>query len=134
MSVMMNFMRTMLKMPRPWVAWIGLLMAANFLLPVIFITTLEGQIVLVTGMISAMIQMGIFHAKGFVRMLGIGHSPWIPLLLWLWTRLNFDASPFAYWIVALMVLNTLSLIIDVVDVARYLKGERDPQLSLTSNP
>ncbi|MEE8349559.1 MAG: hypothetical protein V3R94_08320, partial [Acidobacteriota bacterium] len=111
MSVMMNFMRTMLTMPKPWVAWIGLLMAANFIFPVIFISSLEGRVVLATGMASAMIQMGIFQTKGFVRLLGIGHSPWIPLLLWLWTRLNFDASPFAYWIVALMVLNTLSLII-----------------------
>ena len=85
----MSFMRTMLLMPKPWVAWLGLLMAANFILPLIFITTLEGQVVLATGLISAMIQGRIFQTLGFVRLLGIGHSPWIPLLLWLWSRFEW---------------------------------------------
>ena len=112
---------------------VGLLMFANFLSPLIFITTLEGQVVLGTGIVSAIIQMGIFQAKGFVRLLGIGHSPWIPMLVWLWTRLDWDFSIFAYWILALIVLNSLSLIIDAVDVARYLMGEKEPHLSLSSD-
>ena len=37
---------------------------------------------------------------------------------------------FAYWLVAVIVLDGLSLIIDVTDVARYMKGERAPQLTL----
>ena len=126
----MSFMRTMLLMPKPWVAWLGLLMAANFILPLIFITTLEGQVVLATGLISAMIQGRIFQTLGFVRLLGIGHSPWIPLLLWLWSRFEWDASIFAGWILAVMVLNSLSLIIDAVDVVRYVRGEREPHLKL----
>ena len=130
---MMNFMKTMLMMPKPWVGWLGMLTFANFISPLIFITTLEGQVVLGTGIASAMIQMGIFQAKGFVRLLGIGHSPWIPMLVWLWTRLDWDFSIFAYWILALIVLNSLSLIIDAVDVARYLMGERDPHLPLSSD-
>ena len=124
----MSFMRTMLLMPKPWVAWLGLLMAANFILPLIFITTLEGQVVLATGLISAMIQGRIFQTLGFVRLLGIG--PWIPLLLWLWSRFEWDASIFAGWILAVMVLNSLSLIIDAVDVVRYVRGEREPHLKL----
>ena len=112
---------------------VGLLMFANFLSPLIFITPLEGQVVLGTGIVSAIIQMGIFQAKGFVRLLGIGHSPWIPMLVWLWTRLDWDFSIFAYWILALIVLNSLSLIIDAVDVARYLMGEKEPHLSLSSD-
>ena len=126
----MSFMRTMLLMPKPWVAWLGLLMAANFILPLIFITTLEGQVVLATGLISAMIQGRIFQTLGFVRLLGISHSPWIPLLLWLWSRFEWDASIFAGWILAVMVLNSLSLIIDAVDVVRYVRGEREPHLKL----
>ena len=131
MKVMMDFMRTMLLMPKPWVAWLGLLMGANFIFPLIFITTLEGQVVLATGMVSAMIQMGIFRAKGFVRLLGIGHSPWVPMLLWLWSRLDLDSSILAYWILAVIALNSLSLIIDATDVTRYLRGEREPHLSLS---
>ena len=129
----MNFIRTMLLMPKPWVAWLGFLMVANYILPLVFITTLEGQVVLGTGMVSAMIQMGIFRAKGFVRLLGVGHSPWVPMLLWLLTRLDFDSSIFAYWVLTLLVLNSLSLITDAVDVIRYFRGEREPHLSLTSD-
>ena len=129
----MDFMRTMLLMPKPWVAWLGLLMTANFIFSLIFITTLEGQVVLGTGLVSAMIQIGIFQAKGFVRLLGIGHGPWIPLLLWLWIRLEFDSSILAYWVLVVIVLNSLSLVIDVVDVIRYVKGEREPHFSLSSD-
>ena len=126
----MSFMRTMLLMPKPWVGWLGLLMAANSIFPLIFITTLEGQVVLATGIVSAMIQRKIFQTQGFVRLLGIGHSPWIPLLLWLWSRFEWDASIFSYWVLAVIILNSLSLIIDAVDVVRYLRGEREPHLKL----
>jgi len=31
-----------------------------------------------------MTQMLIFHRLGFIRLLGIGHIYWIPMLAWLW--------------------------------------------------
>jgi len=129
----MDFMKAMLLLPKPWVAWVGLLMFANLLSPLIFINTFEGQVVLGTGLVSAMLQMGIFQAKGFVRLLGIGHGPWLPMLLWLWTRLDWNSSIFTYWILALIGLNSLSLIIDAVDVTRYMMGEKEPQLELKIN-
>ncbi len=55
-----------------------------------------------------------------------GHLLWIPLLYFLWTRL--DAIPandaFGIWTRALMALNALSLVIDGIDVARYVAGDR----------
>ncbi len=32
-----------------------------------------------------------------------------------------------YWIVCLIAGNSISLVIDTIDLARYLKGEREPQ-------
>ncbi len=132
MKVMMDFNRTLLLMPKPWLVWLALLVAANMVVPLFYITTREGQVVLVAILVGAVIQMVIFGAKGFVRLLGLGHILWVPMVPWLWTRLDQDSSGsiFGYWLLAVIVLDSLSLMIDVVDVIRYIKGERAPQLSL----
>ncbi len=126
---MSDFTRTMLLMPRPWVAWLGLLVGANLAGSLIFIGTLEARIVLVAFLIGAMLQTWIFSARGFVRLLGIGHILWIPMVPWLWIRLEHAASgsPLKYWLMAVIILDSLSLIIDAVDVVRYIRGERTPR-------
>ncbi len=129
MRVMIGFAKAMLSLKKPWIAWIGLLMLANMVLPLVFIGTLEAQLVLAAAMLGAMFQMAIFHTKGFVRLLGVGHILWVPLVLWLWTRLDL-ASPdsfFAYWVLSVVVLDSLSLIVDAVDVLSYVKGDRNPR-------
>ena len=82
-------------------------------------------------MAGAAIQMAIFKMKGFVRLLGIGHILWIPMVIWL--ALGFESehltSPFGIWLAAVMILNSISIVIDGVNVVRYLKGERTPSLS-----
>ncbi len=121
-------------MPKHWVAWVGLLMIANMVVPLFFIETLEAQVALGAMMGGAAIQMVIFKMKGFVRLLGIGHILWIPMVIWL--AIGFDpehiASPFGLWVAAVMILNSVSLMIDGVDVARYIRGERNPTLTLES--
>lgn len=132
MNVMMNFFKTMLQMPKLWVTWVGLLMAVNMLMPLLFIATPEAKVVLGTMMASAGLMMFIFSKKGFVRLLGLGHILWIPLIFWLFGRMNFEIplNGFRQWILAVIALNGLSLLIDTVDVIRYLKGERAPTLTL----
>ncbi len=79
-------------------------------------------------MFGALLQIAIFSAKGFVRLLGIGHVVWVPMVAWLWTRLEGvpAGSLFRYWLLATIVLVSLSVLIDAIDVIRYLRGERDP--------
>ncbi|MFQ5757910.1 MAG: hypothetical protein ACE5H7_17695, partial [Acidiferrobacterales bacterium] len=57
---------------------------------------------------------------------GLGHILWIPLLYFLWMRLEQNPADdfFGLWIRVVMVLNALSLVIDVVDVVRYIAGDR----------
>ena len=61
-------------------------------------------------------------------LLGIGHIVWVPMVAWLWTRLEVApaSSLFGYWLLATIILVSLSLLIDAVDVIRYLRGERNP--------
>lgn len=130
MNAMTDFFRTMLTLPRPWVAWVMLLMTVNMVIPMFYLYTLEGKAVLGAAMFGAILQTAIFSGKGFVRLLGIGHIAWVPMVFWLWTRLGVApaSSLFRYWLLATIVLVSLSLLIDATDVIRYVRGERAPYL------
>ena len=136
MKAMINFMKTMLALPKGWVAWIGALLLVNFAGALLFIGTVEGQIVLGGIMVGAMTQAAIFSRLGFVRLLGIGHVLWVPMIFWLLSRVDPFAPSglFESWIVAVVVLDTLSLLIDGTDVMRYVLGDREPQLSIEAPP
>ncbi len=92
--------------------------------------TTEGRVVLGAFVFAIILQTAIFSAKGFVRLLGIGHIAWVPMVYWLWTRLDLAPadSLFKYWLLATIVLVSLSLLFDAIDVIRYLRGEREPYL------
>ncbi len=130
MKTMISFIKTMLALPRPWVAWVMLLMTVNVVIPLFYVTTIEAQVVLGAALIGAIIQTAIFSTKGFVRLLGIGHILWVPMVFWLWSRLELAApdSFFHSWLIAVIVLDTISLVIDGTDVIRYWNGERNPQI------
>ena len=71
-------------MPR----WQGRRGALNVAGPIYFFEALEAKVVLAAFLASVASMMAIFAAKGFVRLLGIGHIFWIPMVPWLWTRLD----------------------------------------------
>ena len=73
MKAIFEFMKTMMLLPKPWLAWMGLLVLANAVVPLYFIQTLEGKVVLAALICSLMIMTALFGAKGFVRLLGLGH-------------------------------------------------------------
>jgi hypothetical protein len=130
MKTMISFMKTMFALPKPWVAWVMLLVAVNVVISLFYLTTVEAQVILGAALIGFIIQIAIFSAKGFVRLLGIGHILWIPMVFWLWSRLDLAApdSFFHSWLIAVIVLDTISLVIDATDVIRYWNGERNPQI------
>lgn len=132
MKSIMNFTKTMLIMPIHWQVWLGVLVTANIVVPMFFIHTLEAQVVLATAIVGLIIMAGIFSMKGFVRLMGIGHIGWLPLVFWLGMRLEHAPadSLLGYWLMTVIVLDSLSLFIDTTDVLRYVKGERQPFLAL----
>ena len=134
MKSMMNFTRTMLIMPIHWQVWLGTLVTANIVMPLFFIDTMEAQIVLATAIVGLVIMSVIFSERGFVRLMGIGHIGWIPLVFLLWLSLDFAPaeSAFGYWLMTVIVLDSLSVFIDTIDVLRYVNGERQPFLALST--
>lgn len=107
--------------------WAILLMLVN-LGALAFVGTIHGQIAL-AAMLAAVTVMALLYIKhGFVRLLGAGHVFWIPMLVWFATNLPDRAADPAlfFWVIAVMAFDAGSLVIDAIDVARYLAGERAP--------
>ena len=135
MNAFVKFNKGIMKMPLRWQPWLMLLVTVNFLTPLFFITHLEAQIVLLTFVAGTMLMTFITSISGFTRLLGLGHILWVPLLYFLWSRLSENPANefFGIWIRVLMILNALSLIIDVIDVVRYTAGEREETVQINSD-
>lgn len=131
-KIAIGFFKGLLGLPGPWRLWVGLLMLVNGVAPLLFLPAIESWAVLLAMLLGAVLQMAIFGARGFVRLLGAGHLVvWVPLLIWLALRLPaIEPGVFRTWVLAVIVIDAISLIIDLVDVIRYARGDRAPSLTL----
>ena len=126
MRSFLKFNRGVLRLPLQWRLWMMLLVAANVVVPLFFLGHLEAQVVLAAILLSMVLFTLLTAHAGFTRLLGLGHLPWIPLVWFLGTRLG-EIPPddfYGIWIRAVVILNSFSLLIDVVDVYRYIAGDR----------
>ncbi len=126
MRAFLKFNKGILRMPLQWRLWMMLLMTANVVVPLFFLGRLEAQVVL-AAILSSLVLFTLLTARGgFTRLLGLGHLPWVPLILFLATRLGAVPADDFYgvWIRAVIALNATSLAIDAVDVIRYVAGDR----------
>ncbi len=126
MRAFVKFNKGIMGMPILWQLWLMLLVTFNLIIPLFFLYRLEAQVV-VGALVASMILMTVLTAiSGFTRLLGLGHIFWVPLLYFLWMRLNQNPADdfFGIWMRVLMLLNVVSLIIDTVDVGRYIAGDR----------
>ena len=126
MKAFIKFNQGILLMPLHWKMWIMVLLAVNLVVPLFFIDRLEAQVVVGTLFGSMVLMTVLTGLSGFTRLVGLGHFLWFPLLYFLWTRLSHYPPDDIYgtWIRILMTLNAVSLVIDVIDVIRYLGGDR----------
>jgi hypothetical protein len=123
-----GFADGVLKLPLPWSAWTLAMITLNLAGALYFLGRIEGQVVLAVFVPTAGLMMYLYASRGFTRILGAGHVLWLALLPWLAHRLE-QAEPgswLAAWILALLAVNGTSLLIDAVDVVRYLRGDRRP--------
>jgi len=117
--------------PRVWASWLVAVNGASLA----FISTVEAQVVLVVTVVVVLLQSLAYQRTGFTRILGITHYGWIPMFAWLGMRLDHILlnHPLAMWLAILLATNTVSLVIDTVDVARFLRGERRPHYHCTKS-
>ena len=127
-----DFHRGVIKMPVLWQLWLALLVAGNLVVPLLFIDRLESQVVLAAMMGGFFLMVALTGFTGFTRLLGLGHLVfWAPAVIYLLGRLGEVPANdlFGIWLRALLVINIASLIIDAVDVIRYMGGDRLDSLS-----
>jgi len=134
MTTAIGFMRHVMRLPLPWPLWVAVLFLTN-MGAVLFRPRLEAWVVLGALGLGAGLQMALFARAGFVRLLGLGHVHWLVMVTWLLARLGTIGEPALYaWVLAVIVVCSLSLAIDAADVVRYLRGSRAPTVVLEGSP
>ncbi len=126
MQGFIKFNKGVLRMSWSVKVWLLVLVAANAVVPLFFLQRVEAQAVVAAMMISATLMSLLTARFGFSRILGLGHILWIPLLGWLAFRLGQIPADDAIgmWVRGVMLLNTVSLVIDTADVVRFAAGDR----------
>ncbi|MEE9171199.1 MAG: hypothetical protein V3U73_15680 [bacterium] len=127
MRAFIKFNKGLLKQPFHVQLWLVLLVAVNLVIPLFYLGRIEARVVALTFLIAAALMTVLTALSGFSRLLGLGHFVWFPLLYFLWTGLEQIPADdfFGIWVRVLMILNAISLVIDVVDVIRYIAGDRE---------
>jgi hypothetical protein len=128
MKALIDFIKNIFKMPKAWWPWMAGLPLIN-LSSIFFLPRTEAWVVLGTGLLAATIMTALHAKLGYVRLVGIGHFVWIPMLIWLGFRLDniSEGTLFQTWILTLMAMDTVSLLFDITDLIRYLRGDRTPR-------
>ena len=135
MRVVVGFLQGMRSLAWPWQLWLGVLVLLNGIVPLAYLERPEAWVTLLVFLTGANALLVIHWFLGFVRLMGIGHFGWFALIPWLGVRLDSveDGSLFAVWIVAVILVNAISLVIDVSDVVRYARGECVPTITYGSS-
>jgi hypothetical protein len=128
MKALFGLLRDMFKTHMAWWPWMAGLPLMN-LFSIFFLPRTEAWVVLGTGLLAATIMTALHAKLGYVRLLGVGHFVWIPMLIWLGFRLDNipEGTLFRSWILGLVVMDAVSLLLDISDLIRYLRGDRAPR-------
>lgn len=107
-----------------WVFWLVFLNIAG---AAIFAWRhVEARWVLAAMLANLPVMNLLFRYFDYTRMLGLSHIIfWTPLLVYLWLRRDKIQlrTPFGIYIHILFISNFISLIVDYIDVIRYLTGD-----------
>lgn len=126
LEALVRFVRGMLRSRPHVLVWLLLLMLANGIAPLLFLARLEAQVVLATFLLSVVLMTWLTARYGFTRILGLGHVLWVPMVIFLLVRANaLEMDAYGIWVGTVVVLDVISLMIDVRDAMLYMRGDRD---------
>jgi len=107
-----------------WIpVWVFYLMVIN-MVSVGFWHEPVAKLVFFTFIVSAMLMMGLYSRYGFEKILGLGHFPWIPLLVYLLTQIPSFAGVFKSYLLVLSISIAISLVFDIIDVWKYFTNRK----------
>ncbi len=121
-----RFTQGLLRMPLYAQIWVVMLGIVNTLPAIYWLQHAESRVILIIFIANLVLMLIITARFGFRRILGAAHFLWYPLIVYLLARIDgVQDSDMRAWIVVLMAMNAVSLIIDTVDVVRWIRGDRD---------
>lgn len=107
-----------------WRIWIVALIGTDGVAPLFFLPRLTAVVTLVAGMTAFLLGLVLVRVHGYTKLLGLMHAPWVPMLaasIYLYP--GADAmSIYKAWLTASIGLTIGSLVIDAIDVFRFLKS------------
>ena len=116
-------------------AWVMVLVIVNLAAAVFLVARRDGKfsvrveaLAILVSFFAAGAAMGwLYQQLGYVRLLGLPHLVfWLPVYAWLVVkfRRNEFTPPFKHYLLLYFLVAGISLVLDFVDVFRYLLGER----------
>ncbi len=126
---MNQMLRSMAGLPRGVQLWLPLLFGTN-LASLAFLDTEVGRVIAIAFAVVCAFNMPMmFIQRGLTRLLAFPHFAWLPLVAYLYLQLwganPLPAGSVRNYATLVFVLNTVSLLFDVVDAARWLRGGRE---------
>jgi hypothetical protein len=111
--------------------WLNVLLLGAFVLPLVLLiwkaSRKAGIISFVASMVASFAIQMMFNAMGYVKLLGLPHVVlWVPVVVFLLGQQRRSDMPVWPRRIIWLIIATLciSLAFDIVDVARYVLGER----------
>ncbi len=115
-------------------AWVGMLVVANLGALAFVVTKQSGSwrprkeaiAILVSFFAAAALMTWLYDRVGYVRLLGLAHLLfWGPVFLWLILRYRKGefSSPFSKYLAFYFLIAGISLVVDSIDVLRYVLGD-----------
>lgn len=117
------FFADLAKQPLLVSVWVGILALAN-ITSLLFWPAFLVKVILVTFIVSAVTMMALYSHFGFEKILGIGHVFWLFLVPYILLQLPHTAGIFFAYLVVLSAILSISLVLDAIDVWKYLHDSR----------
>lgn len=115
-------------------SWIYLLVATNIASLFFIAKRVDGKwrprwealAILLSFFAAGAFMEWLYGQYGYVRLLGLAHLIfWTPAYVWIFSRrkqLIESAAIFGKYLIAYLLINGISLVIDLIDVVRYYTG------------
>jgi len=103
--------------------WVAILALAN-LASIVFWAAPVAKMIFVTFILSITAMMVLYSFFGFQKFLGIAHVFWIYLVPFIVLQLEYANGIFLAYLSTLVVLLTVSLVLDAIDIWKYFREMR----------
>lgn len=130
----MSFSEAIATQPQWIQLWLNVLLLGAFVAPLLLLiwkaSRKAGVVTLVSSLIGGATIQYLFSVMGYVKLLGIGHILWLPVVVFLMAQQARGDMPNwprrIIWFIITVI--SISLVFDFIDVIRWVLGERAPMV------